>query len=86
MNVREVSKDKREVVAVLEADDLVRICNAIYYAIKSDSIKQDKYAKLYSDLQIARDLCQYGHLDNVSLKRIVKTRQLKVEGGKNERD
>lgn len=67
---------------MLEADDLIKICNAIYYAIKSNAIGQDKYAKLYSDLQIARDLCQYGHLDNVSLKSIIKTRQLMVKEGK----
>ena len=56
----------------LTADDLVLICNAMY-AQRNDKSKEN-FLRLYSDMMIARDLCQYGHLDNFALHTIATCR------------
>lgn len=73
MNIQNISKDKREATIELSADDLVIICNALYSQL--DEKKSDeKFLQLYSDMMLARDLCQYGHVDNFCLHNIVKCR------------
>lgn len=57
----------------LTADDLVIICNALY-AQSSEKNNNDYFFQLYSDMMMARDLCQYGHVDNFCLHNIVRCR------------
>lgn len=71
MNIQNISKKDREVTINLSADELVKICNIFY---QTEERKDDLYHKLYSELMIARDLCQYGHIDNFCLSEIVKNR------------
>ncbi len=79
MNIQNISKDKREATIELSADDLVIICNALYSQL--DEKKSDeKFLQLYSDMMMARDICQYGHVDNFCLHNIVKCRN-SVENG-----
>lgn len=79
MNIQNISKDKREATIELSADDLVIICNALYSQL--DEKKSDeKFFQLYSDMMMARDICQYGHVDNFCLHNIVKCRN-SVENG-----
>lgn len=79
MNIQNISKDKREATIELSADDLVIICNALYSQL--DKKKSDeKFLQLYSDMMMARDICQYGHVDNFCLHNIVKCRN-SVENG-----
>lgn len=73
MNIHTISKENKNVTVELTADDLVIICNALY--AQSDEKKQhETFMQLYSDMMMARDLCQYGHVDNFCLHNIVKCR------------
>lgn len=73
MNIQSISKRDREVTVELSVDDLVIICNALY-AQSSEEKNKDYFMQLYSDMMMARDLCQYGHVDNFCLHNIVKCR------------
>lgn len=73
MNIQTISKEEKKVMAELTADDLVIICNALYAQLGEKKYK-DNFMHLYSDMMMARDLCQYGHVDNFCLHNIVKCR------------
>lgn len=73
MNIHTISKENKNVTVELTADDLVAICNALY--AQSDEKKHnDNFMQLYSNMMMARDLCQYGHIDDFCLHNIVKCR------------
>lgn len=87
MNIQSISKEKREVTVRLDADELVMLGNIMHLAskhtnqaessdTKSTNTHKEKLASLYADIILARDLCQYGHLDNFSLSHIVRNRNL----------
>lgn len=71
MQVHNVSKDK-EVVVRLSPDELIKLCNVLYKA--PDDEKNKLYYHLYSELMLARDLCQYGHIDDFSMGCIMEAR------------
>lgn len=73
MNIQNISKEKRNVIVELEADDLVMICNALYSQLEEKK-NREPFLQLYSDMMMARDLCQYGHVDDFCLHNIVKCR------------
>ena len=73
MNIQTISKAKREVMVELTADDLVIISNALY-AQSGEKKNNDYFMQLYSDMMMARDLCQYGHVDDFCLHNIIKCR------------
>ncbi len=77
MIVQNISKMDHKVTIELSADELIRICN-IFYMTKEK--KDDLYYQLYSELAIAMEMCQYGHLDNFSLSCIVKARNRCSDG------
>ena len=80
MNILEISKPKREVTVTLSSDELVKLCNIMH---ESQKPKNSMCERLYSDLILARDLSQYGLVDNFSLSRIVEHRNncdIPVEG------
>lgn len=78
MNIQNISKKDSSVTVELTADDLVLICNAMY-AQRNDKSKEN-FLRLYSDMMIARDFCQYGHLDNFALHTIATCRNEIGEG------
>jgi len=90
MNIQEISKVNREVTVTLSADELIKICNALYHM--NDKDKSDTYNQLHSELILARDLCQYGGIDNFSLSCIVDYRsqcsniEEEIKRRKNRRD
>lgn len=71
MEIMNISKEDKEVVLTLNADELVRLCNVLYAQEKYDD---NLHHKLYGDLMIARDLCQYGHIDGFCFERIAECR------------
>ena len=73
MNIENISKEKGEVLVRLSKDDLVGICNALYRQTEEQENKEN-ILQLYSDMMMARDLCQYGHIDDVCLQNIVRCR------------
>lgn len=79
MNIQNISKDKREATVELSADDLVMICNALYSQLEENK-DNEHFLRLYSDMMMTRDLCQYGHVDNFCLHNIVKCRN-NIENG-----
>lgn len=58
----------------LSADEIVKLCNSLHYAPEKQ--QNDIYHKLYSDLLLARDICQYGRIDNWGLAKVVEQRGL----------
>ena len=73
MTIQTISKEDENVTVELSADDLVMICNALYLQSKEQKTN-DHFLQLYSDMMIARDLCQYGHVDNFCLRNVVACR------------
>ena len=57
----------------LSASELVLICNMFHEQLAKEK-SNPKFLELYGDLMLARDLCQYGHVDNFCLGGIVKCR------------
>ena len=80
MTIQTISKEDENVTVELSSDDLVMICNALYlhskvYDLRSKGQKTiDHFLQLYSDMMMARDLCQYGHIDNFCLRNVVACR------------
>ena len=70
MNIENISNEKGDVLVRLSKDDLVGICNALYRQTE----EQENILQLYSDMMMARDLCQYGHIDDVCLQNVVRCR------------
>ena len=62
MNIQNISKNDREVTVTLSSDELVKLCNVLYYA-------RDKYDgdNLYHEIQ-------YGNIDDTTLSKIIKER------------
>lgn len=73
MNIFSISKTKREVTLSLSSDELVKICNALYKT--PEELRNNLHHKLYADMMIARELSQYGHIDDFCLDRIVEERK-----------
>ena len=71
MQILNISQEKKESTIRLSADELVRLCNVLSAQEKYDD---NLHYKLYGDLMIARDLCQYGHIDGFCFERITKCR------------
>ncbi len=71
MDIYNISKEKRECTVRLSTDELVMICNSFYYA-ENKYENSCLFHKLYSEMIIANNLCQYGHIDNFALSGIVK--------------
>ena len=44
------------------------------YAQSGEKKNNDYFMQLYSDMMMARDLCQYGHVDDFCLHNIIKCR------------
>lgn len=72
MNIQNISKKDKNVTIELSADELVTICNVL--ALSTELKNKENYLQLYSDMALARDLCQYGHVDNFCLTDIVHCR------------
>lgn len=73
MDIQSVSKESRECTIKLSVDELVMICNSFYHAEKNYE-HSDLFHNLFSEMIIANNLCQYGHLDNFALSQIIKKR------------
>lgn len=77
MNIKKISKKKQEVVVSLSADELTKICNALCQI--EDEEKNELYYNLHSDMMMARNLCQYGRIDNFCLEQATKQRDMAAE-------
>lgn len=73
MNIQSISKENANANVTLSASELVLICNMFHEQLAKEK-SNPKFLELYGDLMLARDLCQYGHVDNFCLGGIVKCR------------
>ncbi len=73
MNILNINKKEKEVVVTLNADELIELCNCMYRADEKN--QEGVFHKLYGELMIARELSQYGHIDNWALSKIVEQRK-----------
>lgn len=71
MYIQSISTQTKGAVVELSADELVRLCNVLYV---QDRYSDNLHYKLYGDMMIARDLCQYGHIDGFCFDRIAECR------------
>lgn len=77
MNIKNISKNDGQVVMTLNKDELTVICNTMYYHEKAggDEAKRELFHRVYADLILAKDLCQYGHIDDFSFSCITRERK-----------
>ena len=68
MHIEKLSVKDREVTVSLSADEIVKLCNSLHYTPEKQ--QNDIYHKLYSDLLLMRDICQYGRIDNWGLAKV----------------
>lgn len=71
MNILNISKSDKNVTVSLTSDELQMLCNLM--SERPDIVK-DQFHQLHSELLIANNLCQCGHLDNFALTQIVKAK------------
>lgn len=64
--------EDRNVNVNLNADELVMLGNILYEYEKQFNPNKTIYHELAAQIIIARDMCQYGHLDSFALKHIMK--------------
>jgi len=74
MTIKSISMDKGIVDVKLSASELVEICNYIYKAKESEKVD----SRLYRQMMIARELSQYGHIDELAFESLSEC----YEGGK----
>lgn len=74
MTITNISKEDKKATIELSSSELVDICNALHAS--SSTNKNEQYHTLYSELMIARDICQYGHIDDFCLEQIIKERNI----------
>lgn len=78
MKIENISKSAEKVTMTLNKDELVLLCNTMYYAEKAsvDEVKRELFHKVYADLITAKDLCLYGRIDDIELNFIMRERNL----------
>ena len=79
MTILSVSQEKKSAVVHLSSEELGQICNALHAV--PDERRNKTFYIMYANMQNARDLSVYGHLDEFSLEYALKTK-LKADGGK----
>ena len=72
MKILNVSHENKKATVCLTSDELVKLGNILYHA--QDKDKNDLYYKLRSNIIIARDLAQYGRLDNFCIQSVMECR------------
>lgn len=77
MNIKNITKSTNQVNMTLEKDELVMLCNVMYRAKEAgiDEIKIALFHKLYADLIMVSNLCQYGHVDDFAFNLIMDERK-----------
>ena len=77
MNIKNITKSTNQVNMTLEKDELVMLCNVMYRAKEAgvDEIKSALFHKVYADLIMVTNLCQYGHVDDFAFNLIMDERK-----------
>ena len=77
MNIKNITKSTNQVNMTLEKDELVMLCNVMYFAEIAglDETKRKIFHKVYADLIMVTNLCQYGHVDDFAFNLIMDERK-----------
>lgn len=77
MNIKNITKSTNQVNMTLEKDELVMLCNVMYEAeiACSNETKRELFHKLYADLIMVSNLCQYGHVDDFAFNLLMHERK-----------
>ena len=76
MNIINLSSVERKATVELSADELVFICNALYFYQLEGSYFPEYVQRLYSDMMIVNNLTQYSEIGDAELASIVRFRNL----------
>lgn len=74
MYINKMNKDK-DITITFSRDEICHVCNYMYRGGANSEIKG---MDLYSDLTIARDIVDYGHIDSFTLDKAVQMKKEKV--------
>lgn len=74
MNILSVSKEKNEAIIKLDSNELVELCNVLHQAQKIED-KRKIFYLIWGNMMMARDLSQYGHIDNFCFEKIAQCRE-----------
>lgn len=77
MKLLNLSKEKENVTVELSSDELVLLCNCMYYADEQNNLNNQFGYELYADMIAIRDLCQYGHIDGFCFSQMQKYKKQK---------
>lgn len=77
MKLLNLSKEKKKVTVELSSDELVLLCNCMYYTDRQDNLNNQFGYELYADMMAIRDLCQYGHIDGFCFGQMQKYKKTK---------
>ena len=77
MKLLNLSKEKKKVTVELSSDELVLLCNWMYYTDRQDNLNNQFGYELYADMMAIRDLCQYGHIDGFCFGQMQKYKKTK---------
>lgn len=66
MEIKNISKENREVIISLSGDELIKICS-VFKELKNEDKKDDLYYQLFCKMVIASDLCWYNHIGSYLL-------------------
>ena len=77
MKLLNLSKEKKNVTVELSADELILLCNCMYYTDRQDNLNNQFGHELYADMMAIRDLCQYGHIDGFCFGQMQKYKKTK---------
>lgn len=79
MKLLNLSKEKKKVTVELSSDELVVLCNCMYYTDRQNDLNLNNQFgyELYADMMAIRDLCQYGHIDGFCFGQMQKYKKTK---------
>lgn len=69
MRINEI--ESKKVTVTLDSDELVSLSNIIYEYGKKNELRSREH-DLAIQINIARSMCQYGHIDNPTLHLVIK--------------
>ena len=76
MEVLVISKIEKKVNIILDADELVTLCNIFYEMAKStDGDKRITFYRMHDKFMMLNDLVQYGHIDAFRIEKMMECRE-----------
>ena len=68
MRIISINHEDKKATLELDISELTPICNSMYQYTRANMNNRLDYIDLKKELDIARDICEYGHIDSFTLK------------------